>query len=42
MPARVYALSFLLLAACKTPLPPAAVIGQHGLERLWIESLGME
>lgn len=36
------ALPLVLLAACQTPLPPAAVIGAHGLERLWIEALGIE
>jgi hypothetical protein len=42
MDRRRIALSFLLLQACQASLPPAAVVGEHGVERLWIEALGLE
>jgi hypothetical protein len=35
--------TFCLLAACQTVLPPALATPQgHGLQRVWIETLGLE
>jgi hypothetical protein len=34
--------SALLVAACQAPLPPAALAIGHGLERVWVETLGLE
>ncbi|HEX5051099.1 MAG TPA: hypothetical protein VFZ65_04960 [Planctomycetota bacterium] len=31
-----------LFAGCQTPLPTATPAAGHGLERVWIESLGLE
>jgi len=42
MARRLIALPLLLLAACQAPLPPAEVIGEHGLDKVWIEALGLE
>ena len=32
----------LLAAGCAAPLRPAPVVEHSGLERVWIEALGME
>lgn len=32
----------LLFPACQAALPPAAPSAGHGLQRAWIESLGLE
>jgi hypothetical protein len=31
-----------LLPACRTALPPALPAPGHGLERVWVEALGLE
>jgi hypothetical protein len=36
------ALPLLLVAACQATLPPAVPAPGHGLERVWIETLGLE
>lgn len=36
------AVPLLLLAACQTTLPPARLAPDHGLQRVWIETLGLE
>jgi hypothetical protein len=38
---RTATLSVVLLAAC-AGLPPATAAPGHGLERVWIETLGLE
>jgi hypothetical protein len=35
-------LAALLLPGCRAALPPAAPAPGHGLERVWIETLGLE
>lgn len=43
MPTRHLLLTFPLLAACQAPLPSALPTPSgHGLQRVWIETLGLE
>ncbi len=39
---RTLALPLLLAAACQAPLPQAAAARGHGLQTIWIETLGLE
>jgi hypothetical protein len=36
------ALALLFAVACQAPLPPAAAARGHGLQTIWIETLGLE
>jgi hypothetical protein len=43
MSTRFLFVTFCLFAACQAPLPSARATPQgHGLQRVWIESLGLE
>lgn len=39
---RNLALPLLFAAACMAPLPPAVAVRGHGLQTIWIETLGLE
>jgi hypothetical protein len=39
---RTLAFSLLLAAACQAPLPQAVAVRGHGLQTIWIETLGLE
>jgi hypothetical protein len=39
---RTLALALLAAAACRAPLPQAAAARGHGLQTIWLETLGLE
>jgi len=39
---RTLALALLVAVACRAPLPQAVATRNHGLQTIWIETLGLE
>jgi hypothetical protein len=39
---RTFVLPLLFAVACQAPLPQAVAVRGHGLQTIWIETLGLE